>query len=340
MPLGKPHCIGYAAMRRFGVRKGTLAACILFVQAVVALAAEPNLEKGYVKTHDGYRLYYEKAGSGKQVVILPNRLFMIQDFRKLAEERILISYDMRNRGKSDRVEDVAAITIENDVRDLEAVRRHFNVARFTPIGYSYLGLMVVLYAAQHPERLERIVQIAPVPRKWDTEYPAHLENRDLKQLIPGDEWSELEKAREQGVKEKSPREYCLKEWNVLLRRMLVANQAKRDEVPLPCDMENEWPTNFDRHLKAHFEGSVQKLDVKKQHLQQVKVPVLTIHGRKDRNAPYGAGREWALTLPNARLITVENGAHQVWVDDPQVLNEIDNFLRGKWPKRAERIRAM
>lgn len=313
---------------------------LVLTQSAISIAPEPALEEGYIKTHDGYRLYYQKAGTAKQTVILPGRLFMIEDFKKLANGRTLIAYDMRNRGKSDRVEDVTAITIENDVRDLESVRRHFNVARFTPIGYSYLGLMVVLYAAQHPERVERIVQIGAVPRKWDTEYPSHLQNRDLQQAIPETERKDLEQAREQGMKQKSPREYCVKEWNVVRRRMLVANPENGDKIPMPCDMENEWPVNFDRHLKAHFEGSVQKLDVKKEYLQQVKVPVLTIHGKKDRNAPYGAGREWALTLPNARLITVENAAHQVWVDDPQVLGDIATFLHGKWPKRAERISKM
>ncbi|MCI0347788.1 MAG: alpha/beta hydrolase [Acidobacteriales bacterium] len=320
--------------------KSVLASWLFVALAASALAAEPRLESGYVTTHDGHRLYYERAGSGKQTVILPGRLFMIQDFKKLAVGRTLISYDMRNRGKSDRVEDVNAITIENDIRDLESVRRHFNVAKFTPVGYSYLGLMVVLYAAQHPDRVERIVQIGAVPRKWDTEFPEHLRNRDLKQVIPENEWSDLEKVREQGMKQKSPREYCIKQWNVVSRRLLVAHQERREQVPMPCDMENEWPINFERHLKAHFEGSVQKLDVKKEYLRQVKVPVLTVHGKKDRNAAYGAGREWALTLPNARLITVENGAHQVWVDDPQVLDDIDTFLQGKWPSRAERISAM
>jgi pimeloyl-ACP methyl ester carboxylesterase len=322
------------------LRRASLLCILAFGQTLVAVAAELKLESGYVSTHDGYRLYYEKAGSGKQTVILPGRLFMIQDFKKLAKGRTLIAYDMRNRGKSDRVEDLKAITIENDIRDLESVRRHFNVAKFTPIGYSYLGFMVVLYAAQHPERVQRIVQIGAVPRKWDTEYPAHLQNRDLQQAIPDNERNDLEKAREQGMKQKAPREYCIKEWNVLRRRMLVANPENGDKVPMPCDMENEWPINFERHLKAHFEGSVQKLDVKKEYVQQVKVPVLTIHGRKDRNAPYGSGREWALTLPNARLITVDNGAHQVWADDPQVLNDIDTFLRGKWPARAEHITSM
>jgi pimeloyl-ACP methyl ester carboxylesterase len=39
------------------------------------------------------------------------------------------------------------------------------------------------------------------------------------------------------------------------------------------------------------------------------MPVLTIHGTKDRNAPYGSGREWAFNLPNARLLTIKGGAH-------------------------------
>ena len=58
----------------------------------------------------------------------------------------------------------------------------------------------------------------------------------------------------------------------------------------------------------------------------MRVPVLTIHGTWDRNAPYAAGREWALTLPNARLITVERAAHQVTADAPEiVLPAIDDF---------------
>ena len=43
------------------------------------------------------------------------------------------------------------------------------------MGYSYLGFMVVLYAMDHPDRVERLVQLGPVPRKFGTEYPASLD---------------------------------------------------------------------------------------------------------------------------------------------------------------------
>jgi pimeloyl-ACP methyl ester carboxylesterase len=66
--------------------------------------------------------------------------------------------------------------------------------------------------------------------------------------------------------------------------------------------------------------------------------VLTIHGIKDRNAPYGAGREWASKLQNARLLTIENGAHNSWVDAPEVIfPAIREFLDGKWPEAARKI---
>ena len=64
------------------------------------------------------------------------------------------------------------------------------------------------------------------------------------------------------------------------------------------------------------------------------MPVLTIHGTWDRNAPYAAGREWALTLPNARLITVEGAAHQVTADAPEIVVSGDRPLRERTVARA------
>ena len=33
-------------------------------------------------------------------------------------------------------------------------------------------------------------------------------------------------------------------------------------------------------------------------MKKISVPVLTIHGTYDRNAPYEGGKQWATTLPN------------------------------------------
>jgi pimeloyl-ACP methyl ester carboxylesterase len=104
--------------------------CALACLVAIALARADAPAQGLLQTDDGVELYYVKEGRGAQTVILPARLFAFDDFRWLAERYTLISYDMRNRGRSSRVEDAAKITLEADVADLEAIRRRFGVDQF------------------------------------------------------------------------------------------------------------------------------------------------------------------------------------------------------------------
>jgi proline iminopeptidase len=303
--------------------------------ALLALALLVPPDSGWIAGPDDVRLYYEKLGSGPRTIIVPGRLFLARELAPLAERHTLILYDMRNRGRSSRVADGRLITIQKDVEDLEAVRRHFRVDRFIPIGYSYLGLMVVLYAMDHADRVERLVQLGPVPRKFGTEYPASLLYEDSVPLVSPAAAARLDSLERAGWLTEHPRDFC-EESRVNAVR-LVGDPAKAARLPNQCDMPNEWPVNLQRHFEHHFAG-VQRLDVPKEAVARVKVPVLTIHGTWDRNAPYAAGREWALTLPDARLITVERAAHQVTTDAPGVvLPAIDEFVSGRWPARAEKI---
>ena len=326
------------SLRRAALITFILAWCLPLVAADTKAAGESS---GFIPTHDGSRLYYRKLGSGPQTVIVPGGFLFGSAFDGLAgKQRTLVFYDMRDRGASDRMEDTSKLTMENDVRDLETVRQHFSVKKFVPVGYSYLGFMVVLYAKDYPQHVERIVQLGPVARQWDTEFPAHLTNRDMRQIISEEQWNSLEELKKQGYDKSHAKEYCEKRYQVL-RVMLVGDPKNADKIPNPCHLSNEWPVNFDRHLEAHFVGSIQKLKVTKEEVQKVSVSVLAIHGTKDRNAAYGAGREWALTLPDARLVTVKGAAHQSWADQPElVLGSIETFLQGEWPKEAEKITSL
>ncbi|MGH7534413.1 MAG: alpha/beta fold hydrolase, partial [Gemmatimonadales bacterium] len=260
-------------------------------------------DTGFVAGPDGVQLYYEKLGQGPKVLIVPGRLFLARDLAPLAARHTVILYDMRNRGRSSPVADGTLLTIQKDVEDLEAVRRHFGVERFVPVGYSYLGFMVVLYAMDHPEQVERLIQLGPVPRKFGTPYPPSLLHRDVPPVPDSASAARIDSLDRAGYARSHPREFCEAARRVNEPR-LVGNPSHVSRLTDPCGMENEWPVNLERHFEAHF-GAVQKLDVPKEAVMKVRVPVLTIHGTWDRNAPYAAGREWALTLPNARLITLE-----------------------------------
>ena len=165
------------------------------------------------------------------------------------------------KSRAQAVGDLATITVENDVRDMETLRAHFGFDRISLLGYSVYGMEVVLYAVEHPTLVQRVVQLGPVPLRFGTGYPRGLDNTADRSVFDEGLWQQLEALRAQRKDETEPREYC------------------RSEMEF-------------------FGGSVMKLDVPWSRVTSgVTMPVLTIHGGKDRNAPYGAGREWASRLP-------------------------------------------
>ena len=304
---------------------------LLLVTAPALSAREPD-QKGTVETAPGVSIYYERYGSGPKFVFIPNRMFM-PEFSQLARpERTVIMYDMRNRGQSGRVEDESKITIMGDVEDVEALRKHFRAEKISLIGFSYLGLMVPVYATQHPDRVERLVQIGSVPRKFGTPYPPDQQAGN-NTLSPEAEaaWGEWQKMREPGSAD--PLIRC-RAFGRFLSHMIVVNPANAAKVPDTCVYENESIANSERHLKLHF-ADLQKRDFPREPFTKLAHPVLTIHGMLDRNAPYGSGVEWANTFRDARLITIPRAAHQLWLDDPGVIADIDKFLSGSWPERAQ-----
>lgn len=234
---------------------------------------------GYLTSNDGVRLYYAKVGSdSKAVIIIPGRLFAYRDFQRLAKGRTLIFYDMRNRGRSDEVKDLSKISLQRDADDLEAVRKHFGIAKPDLVGFSYLGKVVILYAVQHPDHVNRIVQIGPVARKLGTKFPETLTAGDDAKVPDPAEEKELRDLYKNGFAKEHPKEYCEMEWKVEQQRM-VGNPINAGLVLSPCEMQNEWPT----HLWPHFESLVtsdQALDIAKEAIAKVTAPVLTIHGRR------------------------------------------------------------
>ena len=193
--------------------------------------------------------------------------------------------------------------------------------------------MTALYMAEHPERVERLVQIGPVPRQFGTAYPS-TQTAGEGSLSPEGmaarrAWAA---AREVATRESDQVALCRTQ-QAASRYWLVGRPENHALVPDVCVHENELPFVAQRHLAAHF-ADLQRREFPKASFTTLTQPVLTIHGRLDRNAPYGAGLEWSATFPQGRLITVPHGAHQVWLDDPSVLDDIDQFLDGAWPERA------
>jgi len=331
-------------MCRLNIALLTAVACISVVAACDRKPADrrtprttPTVSEGWVQTADGVRLFYRKVGDGPQAVILPGDLFLHPAFDRLAGGRTLYYYDMRNRGLSDSVGTDKALTIQQDVLDLEAVRSQLGVDSVDVVGFSYLGLMVAMYARDFPQHVRRIVQLGPVAMRFGTEYPEGLGAGDYDAAADSVQLAELRRLEAEGYAASHPKEFCERAGQVT-RVGLVGNPANVTRLNADlCEKPNEWPAHLGSHFSRHFQ-SVQNLAVDPADFQRIAKPVLTVHGRLDRNAAYGGGREWAMTFPNARLVTIEGGAHCMWADEPErVFGAIDTFLAGAWPAGAEHV---
>jgi proline iminopeptidase len=293
--------------------------------------------EGYVTTEDGVRLYFRILGEGPRALLFPNGFDLIDDFRRLAEGRRIVVFDLRNRGCSDSVEDTSKLTagVHNDVEDLEAVRRHLGMEEVDVIGHSYVGLTVILHAMKHGARVRRVVQLGPTGPFPAKQYPEPLSYVDG--VLPEVFATLGELQKERGSTD--PAELCRKFWSVL-RRIYVTDAADADKIRWGrCDLPNE--REFMSYWTGHVWPSVLGLNLTAEEIARVRTPVLTIHGLKDRSAPYGGGREWAMLLPDARLVTVRNGAHAPWIEAPeQVFGAIETFLNGNWPEGAETVESL
>ncbi|HLJ49409.1 MAG TPA: alpha/beta hydrolase [Bryobacteraceae bacterium] len=289
----------------------------------------PAITEGYITTGDGVRLFYQQAGNGPGAVIIPNAIYMLDDFLRLAASYTVIFFDTRNRGRSETLTDPALVVngIHNDVDDLETIRAHFGFDKVAVLGHSYLAAMVVLYAMKYPAQVSRAVQISPPPPFFSRQY----ETAPPDPVVAG-RLAALQSERAST----DPIEFCRKFWSIA-RLMFVANPENAAKLTNwgYCDVDNE------RNLMAYLVGSIfpsfHVLNLTAEDFGRVQMPVLTIHGTVDCSAPYAGGKEWASLLPNARLMTVDETGHVPWVEASEVFPAIETFLNGAWPDSALRV---
>src|SRR5215207_7962159 len=102
----------------------------------------------------GVDLFVRRVGAGPPAVVLhggpgAHHDYLLPGFDALAEGRELIYYDQRGGGRSPVARDVPVGWTEH-VADLDALRETWRLERLTLVGYSWGGLLALLYATSHP----------------------------------------------------------------------------------------------------------------------------------------------------------------------------------------------
>ena len=266
---------------------------------------EPRIQ--YAQTADGVSIAFWTLGEGEPLVYMPRMPWShIQlewqrpDFRglyeRLAEQRMLVRYDGRGTGLSDR--DAIEFSLDSQVLDLEAVVDRLDLVRFALFGPVYSGPVAIAYAERHPERASHVLLWCSAARGTDFNRPPQLQA--LGALAEGD-WELFTESATHYVYGYSDAERA-HEAAVFLREC-VSQEAFRA-----------------------FRAAMLEIDVAAL-LSQVRAPTLVLHRRQVSYPELGCARELASRIPDALLLLLEGTSQQPQEGDTEaVLAAIDEFL--------------
>lgn len=277
----------------------------------------------YLTLPDGIRLFtrtLEPLGGGpsRPALLVPNGLCYLDDLAPLAATHRIVAYDLRHRGASDPCP--TARGLPDDVADLEHVRTRLGLGRCATLGHSYVAVIVALHAAQHPAAIDRVVMIGAPPPDGAATYPPDLAYAD--DVLPR-AFAELGRLQGEAAR-MEPVAFFRACWEVL-RPIYVADPSHADRIRWDrSELANE--RAFMTYFMTVLQPALQALRLTADDLAAATMPVLVVHGREDRSAPFGGALDWVARLPAARLVEAPRAAHAPWIEDPAVLPAIATFL--------------
>jgi proline iminopeptidase len=113
----------------------------------------------------GVTLFTRQVGSGPLTVVLhggpgAHHDYLLPQYDRLATRRTLFYYDQRGGGRSP-VPRETPVGWREHVADLDAIRARLGLERLSLCGYSWGGLLAVLYFVEHPDRVAQLALVSP-----------------------------------------------------------------------------------------------------------------------------------------------------------------------------------
>lgn len=306
--------------------------------ALWCVVAAVGAAERFVTTPDGVRLFVLEEGRGTPVIVLHggpgfSSQGYVPDLEPLARTFRLVYYDQRGSGLSTVVSDAEKLTADLFVEDLDRVRVSLGAPRIALLGHSWGGGLAGLYAMAHPQHVSRLLLVDPMPprRSYLEQFQTALRSRfdaDDQRLL-----AEISERRRTAADDRVQDE-CRAYYRVFIKGYLSdPSRAQRLKGDF-CGAPPPAIRNFGR-VNGSVLGSLGDFDLRAR-LAAVRVPALVVHGDRDP-IPLESAREWAASLPDARLLVVGDSGHFPYVEQPDAFfPAATEFLRGRWPARSTR----
>jgi proline iminopeptidase len=271
-----------------------------------------------ISTRDvrGVSLFERRVGSGTPTVVLhggpgAHHDYLLPGFDALATGRELIYYDQRGGGRSPVRRDVP-VGWQEQVKDLEALREVWQLEQLTIAGYSWGGLLALLYATEFPDRVGRIALISPAPawRAARDEFERRFSERNLAPEIQ----RRRSALRESGLRETDPESYAQRLFELSVAPYFHDPERARDLTPFRVTgrtQQEVWASLGDYDLRPS--------------IARLQIPTVVLHGESDP-IPIEASRELAGHL-KAEFHPLARCGHVPYVEAfEDFVTRVDGFL--------------
>lgn len=273
---------------------------------------------------DGTELAYRELGAGDPVVCLPGGPMQdskyLGDLGGLSARHRLALLDLRGTGASALPHDPASYRCDHLVGDVEALRTHLELDRMNLLGHSAGANLAALYAAQHPERVARLLLITPSLRAVGIDVSAR-DRREVADLREDEVWFPTASAA--------------------LLAIATGNGTAEDWAAMAPFFYGRWDAAAQAHQAVAAAQNNQEAaavfgsegafdpDATRAALATFAPPTLLLAGELDLNTPPPRAAELARLFPNAELVVQPGAAHSPWLDDAdQFVATTASFLAG------------
>lgn len=242
--------------------------------------------------------------------------YLLPQMLELARKRELIFYDQRGGGRS-RHDGEDRITWRTQVDDLAAVVGEFLPEPPSLVGYSWGGLLALLYAitaakGEAPVKPGRLVLIdpAPVTRRHREAFEAEFMRRQQSEKIG----AMRQQLAESGLQTMDRDAYRQRAFELSVAGYFADPGRATDLTPFRVIgkvQKSIWESLGDYDLRAE--------------LRAVSCPAIVVHGSADP-IPLDSSRETAEAL-GARFVQLEGSGHVPYVEQPeQLFAALNEFL--------------
>jgi proline iminopeptidase len=270
------------------------------------------------RTVQGVGIFERRVGSGPPTVVLhggpgAHHDYLLPGFDALATGRELIYYDQRGGGRSPVPRDVH-VGWREQVEDLEALREVWQLEQLTIAGYSWGGLLGLLYAVEYPERVKRLALISPAPA-WRAARE-NFERRFSERNLAPELQRQRAELRESGLRESDPATYAQRLFELSVAPYFHNPERARELTPFRVTgrtQQDVWTSLGEYDLRPP--------------IGRLQIPALVLHGESDP-IPIEASRELAKHL-HAEFHPLPNCGHVPYVEAyEQFVRSVDSFLTG------------